>query len=105
ASVRLVAEARAAVDEAVLRLERDAVATDLAEARLLQAQVALLDADPAGARRAADAAHRAFVRQQRPAWAALAKYAGLRARWVGERRTRSVVSAAQQSAAELAAAG
>ena len=80
-AVRLVTEARQVGAVAVAELEASGAAMDLAEARLLLAQAALLDDDPPEAAAQAASAHRAFVNQQRPGWAALARYAGLRASW------------------------
>jgi tetratricopeptide (TPR) repeat protein len=80
-AVRLVAEARRVATTAIAELDASGAAMDVAEARLLLAQAALLDDDPAEAAAQAALAHRAFVDQQRPGWAALARYAGLRAAW------------------------
>ena len=80
-AVRLVTEARQVATAAIAGVEATGAAMDLAEARLLLAQAALLDDDPAEAGVQAALAYEAFVGQQRPGWAALARYAGLRASW------------------------
>jgi tetratricopeptide (TPR) repeat protein len=93
-SVRLVAEARATAEQAVADLGRGRMALRLAEARLILSQAALLDGDVATARAAAEQARRGFSRQRRPAWAALARYAQLRAEWsAGDRSARTLASA------------
>ena len=65
------------------------MAIDLAEARLMLAQAALLEGDHAAARESAALAERAFVRQHRRSWAVLARYARARAGWLAGERTRS----------------
>lgn len=82
-SVRLTDEARAAAEQAVAELAAGGAASDLAEARLMLAEAALAADDPATARTEAARAAAAFRRQARPAWAALAAYAELRARRLG----------------------
>src|SRR5207244_1729396 len=77
----VVPEARAAAEEAARRLEEAGRASDLAEARLMVAQAALLDGDGRAAEEAATRARRAFVAQGRPGWATLAGYVALQARW------------------------
>jgi tetratricopeptide (TPR) repeat protein len=52
----------------------------LAQARLLQARIALATGDPSAAARAARSARRAFLRQGRTNWAELARYAEALAR-------------------------
>ena len=51
---------------------------DLAEARVMAAQAALLDGDHAEATAMAEEAGREFTEQDRPGWAAVAAYAALR---------------------------
>lgn len=80
-SVRLLPEARAAADEAVAGLERAGCAADLAEARLMLAEVALASGDLETARLQASRATVALTRQGRAAWAALARFVAARARW------------------------
>lgn len=104
-SVRLVAEARTAAERAVEELARGRMALRLAEARLLLSQAALLDGDVAAARAAAGAARRGFSRQRRPAWAALARYAQLRAEWAAGDRSARTLASALGTAAALAEVG
>jgi tetratricopeptide (TPR) repeat protein len=68
-AVRLVPEARLAAEEAAGRLEAAGRKSDLAEARLMVAQAALLDGDGRSAEEAATRARRAFLAQRRPGWA------------------------------------
>jgi len=104
-SVRLVAEARRAAEQAVAQLARGRMALRLAEARLMLSQAALLDGDVDLAKGAAEQAARAFSRQGRPGWAALARYARLRAGWVAGDRSKSALPAALRTAAALSDAG
>ncbi|NUR77864.1 MAG: tetratricopeptide repeat protein, partial [Thermoleophilia bacterium] len=78
-SARLIREARRTAEQAVAELERRHLASDLAEARLVLAEAALLEGDFTLARAEAERARRAFGRQQRGPWAALARHAALRA--------------------------
>ena len=78
-TVRLVAEAREAAEQAVSELARGSMALETAEARLMLAETALVDGDFETARSEAETAARAFGRQRRPRWVALARYAALRA--------------------------
>jgi hypothetical protein len=103
-AVRLVTEAREVATAAVAETEASGAAIDLAEARLLLAQAALLDDDPAEAAAQASRAHRAFVDQRRPGWAALARYAGLQAAWAAAEAPPDLPEAAAV-ADELTAAG
>src|SRR5438105_2274571 len=80
-AVRLVPEARQAAEEAARRLEAAGRKSDLAEARLMVAQAALLDGDGRAAEQAATQARRAFLAQDRLGWATLAGYVALQARW------------------------
>lgn len=80
---RLVAEAGEVASRAVDQLTAQGMWADVAEARLMVAEAALLAGDWAGARRAAETALGDFARQHRPGWAALARYAALRAAWLG----------------------
>ncbi len=102
--VRLLHEGRALAQAAVDQLEAAEMRIDLAEARLVLAQAALLAGDHAQALEVAQTARRSFVRQHRPGWAALARYAVVRAKWLGGDAavgTREAV----QTATELEAAG
>ena len=104
-SVRLAVEAREAAEAAVSLLARGKMATDLAEARLALSQAALLEGDATGARAIAEQARRAFVRQGRSTWAALAWHASLRAAWAQGRRSPGLVDSAQRAAVALANSG
>jgi len=64
----------------------------LAQARLLQARIALATGDPSAATRTARSARRAFLRQDRTNWAELARYAEALARPT-HRKVRSAAAA------------
>jgi tetratricopeptide (TPR) repeat protein len=104
-SVRLVGEARQTAEHAVAEFERGHMASKLAEGRLLLAQAALLQNDLPTARASAAQAERDFTRQRRPGWAALARYAVLRADWLGGERSARTLARARRTAAHLAKAG
>ena len=104
-SVRLVAEAREAAERAVDELAAGRMALRLAEARLLLSHAALLGGDLVTAALSAGQARRAFTRQRRPAWAALARYAGLRAAWAAGDRSDAMLRRARNTADALAGAG
>jgi CHAT domain-containing protein/tetratricopeptide (TPR) repeat protein len=75
----LFAEADRAVSAAVSGLEKLDNKSDLSEARLLAAEVALARAQPENAISAAEVASAEFLEQDRRAWHLLAEYAALRA--------------------------
>lgn len=102
---RLVAEARALAETAVNLLTGEHRGGYLAKARLRLAEAALAGGDLATAAGEAALARRAFARQHRPAWAALARYVALRAAWLGPERSAALVREALTTARELAAAG
>jgi tetratricopeptide (TPR) repeat protein len=104
-SVNLVAESRETAEQAVAELERSHLDFDLPEARLTLAHAALLDGDPETAREQARRADRAFTRQRRCAWAALARAAALRAAWAAGERSPALLASARRTATELAARG
>lgn len=104
-SLRLVAEARATAEQAVEELGRGRMALRLAEARLILSQAALLDGDLVTARSVAEQARRGFSRQRRPAWAALARYAQLRAEWSAGDRSARTLASARRTARSLADVG
>ncbi|MEO3858337.1 CHAT domain-containing tetratricopeptide repeat protein [Acrocarpospora sp. B8E8] len=79
-SVGLIAEARAAAEEAVAELERLRRAILLPEVRLLLARAATMAGDHEDALRAARRAVREFAAQQRPEWRVLASFVVLRSR-------------------------
>lgn len=103
-SARLVAEARAASERAVRELVGGRMALRLAEARLMLSESALLDGDLDTARESAEQARRGFIRQRRPGWAALARYAWLRAVWAAGDRSPATLSAALRTASDLRSA-
>jgi CHAT domain-containing protein len=78
---------------------------ELAEARLQRAEVALAERDWATAAEHAEHALRAFCDQQRPTWAALARYAAVRAAWRTSGSSPEVLAAARRAALQLEAAG
>ena len=82
-SMGLATEAIAAAEQAVTEFEQARQPADVAEARLLLAQSALLSGEPVRARAAADESARAFAEQRRPRWAVVARYTGLLARLAG----------------------
>ncbi|MDM4719448.1 CHAT domain-containing protein [Micromonospora sp. WMMA1363] len=98
---RLLPEARAAAEAALDAARASRMDLFEAQARLMLAEVALADDDRTTALEQARAAHRAFSRQDRPAWAALARYVGLRAAAPGGaahlRQARSVARALSAS--------
>ncbi|MEA2973757.1 MAG: hypothetical protein QOG82_2215 [Actinomycetota bacterium] len=105
-AVRLVAEARRVGEVAAVRLAAAGLDSELAEVHLLLAQAALLAGDVADGRRTAELARRAFERQHRLGWLALADFALLQADSLAEypdvgRLRRQAL----RTAAELATAG
>jgi hypothetical protein len=105
-SAGLAAEARDAGERAVTEMRSRHMEADLAEARLVLAQAMLAAGDPVGAREEAANARRAFARQQRPTWEALARYVRLRARWASApRAVRGLHDEANAVALTLDAAG
>jgi len=104
-SVRLVAEGRQAAERAVAELERVGMAADLAEARLMLSEAALLDGDFESALREAERARAAFTRQQRRSWAALAAYASLRAAWAAGDHGTTTLARARRLARTLPLVG
>jgi tetratricopeptide (TPR) repeat protein len=101
----LVVEARRAAEEAVRHLAAEGRASFLAEARLLLSEASLRDGDPITARVEAERARRAFARQRRPRWVAIARHAELRAAWLGGERSPALRASARRVAATLAATG
>ncbi|HUR18517.1 MAG TPA: CHAT domain-containing tetratricopeptide repeat protein [Acidimicrobiales bacterium] len=104
-SARLVAEARHTAEVAATQLEAGGMDLDLAEARLVLGQTALLAGAPEEARHHATLAWRAFTRQVRPRWAALARYSSLRAAWMDGHSSPVALRAALDTAGELEGAG
>ncbi|HZC72708.1 MAG TPA: CHAT domain-containing protein [Jatrophihabitans sp.] len=104
-AVRLVAEARQAAAEAVAEFTHQRNAVDLVQARLLLAEAALFEGDTTTALTEADRARRSARRQDRPRWTALAGYLRVQARWRTGERSKSSLTAARRTAAELTDAG
>lgn len=78
---------------------------ELAEARLLTAEAALRDGDVATAQSLAEAAARAFSRQRRAPWAALAREVEVQARWESGQHDARLLAAARRVADGLDGAG
>ena len=104
-SVRLVAEARELATRAVDALEALGMRSDLAEARLMLAQAALLEGDASLAEALAREAQHDFARQRRRGWVALARYVALRAAFEARAPSPQLVTVATRTATALAAAG
>lgn len=103
-SLRLTPEAAHAAEAALLEWERLGEFTSAAEARLLLAEVALLDHQPDRAYELAETARRAFARQRRAPWQAHARHVALRAALADPTRAVSVTQA-PRVARELEEAG
>ncbi|MEV6850366.1 CHAT domain-containing protein [Actinoplanes sp. NPDC051411] len=99
---RLLPEARATAGAALKAAKASRMGLFEAQAQLMVAEAALAAGDVTAARAAAATARRAFARQQRPAWSALARYVELRAGG-GPEDTR--LRRAREVAAALATAG
>ena len=97
-SVRLTAEARRDAEHAVADLLESGLEFDLAEARLMLAQAALLDGDTEKAATEADRARRAFAQQKRGAWATLARYVELKIAVAREIEPQRIMTAARRIA-------
>jgi tetratricopeptide (TPR) repeat protein len=104
-SVYLVAEAREAAKEAVETLEHMNRRIAVPEVRLLIARTAALDSEPGQALDQAYRAMREFNRQQRPRWAALARFVVLRSRLAGDQKFSVAVAHLEKAADDLSAAG
>jgi tetratricopeptide (TPR) repeat protein len=108
-SVRLLSEARQAAEEAVGEFERQRRNITLPEARVLLAQVAILDGQAGLGLQQASTAVREFGRQGRPRWAALARFTLLRARLAAGPQPGAApgagVGSLERAAEDLAGAG
>jgi tetratricopeptide (TPR) repeat protein len=104
-SVRLVSEAREAAEQAVEAFERERRRIALPEVRLLLANVASLDGDSDNALRQARWAVREFTRQQRPQWAALARFVVLQTRVAADGGARVGLPQLERTADALVAGG
>ena len=101
----LISEAHASAERAIEALETTGMRAEVAEAKLLAAEVALAEREWATARDMAGDALDAFCEQQRPTWAALARYAAVRADWGDPDSGGPGLLAARRAAAELERAG
>ena len=79
-AAHLTRDAKQFAGHAVQEAQRTGLLAGVAEARLRLAEAAMLDADVGQAREAADTAAEEFTAQQRPMWAAYARYVGIQAR-------------------------
>ena len=93
-SARLLSEARQTAEQAVRQIEREGQQIALPEARLILAQAAALSGDGGYAVEQARRAVAEFTRQQRPHWAALARFVVLSSR-LSDENLRSQVSVRQ----------
>jgi len=98
-------EARASAQRAVTRLEANAMAAELAEARLALAEALLADGDPETALGAAEQAAAQFSAQRRPGWAALAEHVAVHAAFARGERSSELHARARAAGAALAASG
>ncbi|MGI8876031.1 MAG: CHAT domain-containing protein [Egibacteraceae bacterium] len=98
---RLVSEARAVAEHAVSALAEQGWGIYLAEARVMLAEAALLEGDVATAQAEAGAAARAFARQRRPRHHTLATYLQLKARWRAGERSERLLAAARRAGRTL----
>jgi tetratricopeptide (TPR) repeat protein len=101
----LTGEARESADRAIEALELTGMEAEVAEAKLQRAEVALAERDWPAARDAAGAALAAFAEQRRPTWAALARYAAVRAQRRADGSSAATVEDARRAASELERAG
>jgi hypothetical protein len=100
---RLLREARATAEAALVAARASRMRLFEAQARLMLAEAALAGGDATTALDQARTARRAFVRQGRPAWAALARYLAVRAG--GDAGAARQLRRARDVAAELATTG
>ncbi|HZD24341.1 MAG TPA: CHAT domain-containing tetratricopeptide repeat protein [Acidimicrobiia bacterium] len=101
----LISEAEKAVTRALTGMARSDNKTDLSEIRVLAAEVALAADKPDEARSLAQSASDEFTEQERHAWALLADYLALRARFQMGTTERADVMAAGNLAGQLVEAG
>jgi hypothetical protein len=104
-SVRLLPEARREAERGVEGLEGEKNAIDLAEARLLLAQVALAEGALDVAASEARKATRELVRQRRKRWASQSRFVEAQARWAAGAAPRNVPEEASVLAVELESEG
>jgi tetratricopeptide (TPR) repeat protein len=104
-SAGLVTEALDAARRSVAALERERQRIALPDVRLLLARAAILDGDPALGLAAARSAVSELVRQRRPEWVPLARFAVAACRAAGPDRPRLRLAALHRTADQLEAAG
>ncbi len=104
-TARLIEEAVSTARSAVDALESKRMWSDAAETLLLLSHAELLAGRPAEARAAATRAGRSFRAGDRPAWAALAAYAVVRARVLAGPHSAALVRNALEVADQLETAG
>lgn len=104
-AVGLIDEGRQTVERAAELLAGSGNAADLAEVRLLLAQVALAEGDAQRAREDGRAAREMFRRQERPGWELVARFMVLRADELADAAPRRLLRTAQTCAAALAHTG
>lgn len=100
-SAGLPTEALAAASVAVAELSRGQKAADLDEARMLLAQAQLATGSPGQARESAAAARRGFARQNRPGWAAVARYVEAHAAWASGEQSEALLRSTRKAATDL----
>lgn len=100
-SMYLAAEARVAAENAVTELRQERRLSTVPEVRMLHSRAALLDDDPAAALAQAKQAVREFERQNRPEWAAQARFSVLAARLAGPNCNRVSIAEAARVADAL----
>ncbi|MGC9665450.1 CHAT domain-containing protein [Planosporangium sp. 12N6] len=100
-SIPLVDDAGAVAAAAVRELRRRRMASDLAEAMLAQARVALLAGDPQAAMVTATRARDRLRRQGRRTWAVFAQHVALRAAYRDGVRTAPLLSSMVRTAGQL----
>jgi tetratricopeptide (TPR) repeat protein len=104
-SVRLLSEARQTGEQAVRQIEREGQQIALPEARLTLARAAALDGDSGYAVSQARRAVSEFSRQQRPHWAALARFVLLSSRLIENGPSQVTARQLEQAADALTATG
>jgi len=98
-------EAQASARRAVARLDDNAMAAELAEARLALAEALLAGGEPDAALAAAEQAAKELGLQRRPGWVAHADHVAVHAAFARGERTAALHGRAGAAAAALAAAG
>jgi len=100
-SAGLPTEALTAASAAVAELSQRRKSADLDEARMLLAQAQLATGSPGLARESAAAARRGFTGQNRPGWAAVARYVEAHAAWASGEQSDALLRSTRKAAADL----